>query len=418
MEKDASEGKLTPQIMTCITDSARGMGLHGHIQLDIKLGTSDGDNYLGVVYSVKVTGQSGVDGDGDSREARFVLKMMHPDPVARKSLQSVNLFANEIKLYSRIIPAFRDFQIRRRGREAEDLLAFVPRCFAAEGDGASDFILMEDLKASGFLMGDRRKGMDRDESTLAMRALGRLHAFSYAMKEEEPDAFGALSEGIVHAFFVPEKREMYHESFQKIGHTALEAVRIHSPGSAKYLERWISKGYVDGLTEICQMKEPLSVINHGDVWMNNVLFRGTPAREIMLLDYQLIQYHSPAIDVLYVLYSSLKKSIRDEIYEDLLMEYHKALSSTLRELGVRDDILSMETLKDHFKKYAGYGLGLCLFLIPIFYGEVTEEIVNVGHGDSVSKMACNHSVYMKSEEIQLMIADLVDEFVQRGYFEE
>ncbi|XP_046401100.1 uncharacterized protein LOC124167259 [Ischnura elegans] len=409
---------LSPRMAARIEAIARShLGLQGDIEIETKSASNDGDNFLGVVHSLKASGRTA---DGERRDTRFVLKTSHADPTARGHLQSAEVFDKEIRFYSRILPAFRDLQRRRCGEDQPDLLPFIPECFAAEVGvgGEGDYILMRDMKALGFEMGDRTQGMSREMAFLSFKAIARLHAFSFAMKELDPQAFRELSGGLRHVFFVPEKKEMYRGCFQSVAEGVLEVVRARSPSSASRLERWVAEGFVDGITAVNEADEPLSVINHGDVWVNNVLFRGCPPEEISVLDYQMIQTHSPAIDLLYTMYTSLRKETRDQIYADLLLEYHDTLTSTLRRLGVREDVLSMETLEEHMKKYALYGLNLSVFLAPMMFGKLTEEIVQVTDGDAMSKMAWNHRVFLKDEDIQVLVTDVVDEFVRRGCLED
>jgi aminoglycoside phosphotransferase (APT) family kinase protein len=65
-----------------------------------------------------------------------------------------------------------------------------------------------------------------------------------------------------------------------------------------------------------------NVLNHGDMWVNNILFRysntGQP-ESAMFVDYQLSHFTSPTIDLQYFIYTSPRDDIRMR-HEDTLLQ--------------------------------------------------------------------------------------------------
>jgi hypothetical protein len=60
----------------------------------------------------------------------------------------------------------------------------TPKCIYA----CKTFLVLEDLSATGFKMGERRKGLDLDHCLLVMRTLARFHAASVVLHEQDPDS--------------------------------------------------------------------------------------------------------------------------------------------------------------------------------------------------------------------------------------
>jgi len=51
----------------------------------------------------------------------------------------------------------------------------------------------------------------------------------------------------------------------------------------------------------------LNVLTHGDLWLNNIMFKGQSVR---FLDFQLVNFTSPAIDLHYFIYTSTTLDVR------------------------------------------------------------------------------------------------------------
>lgn len=60
---------------------------------------------------------------------------------------------------------------------------------------------------------------------------------------------------------------------------------------------------------------------------------------VCFVDWQLSRYSSPALDVLYMIFSSTQKGLRDRSYSDLIRYYYTVFSDTVRKLGSDPDKL-------------------------------------------------------------------------------
>ena len=65
-------------------------------------------------------------------------------------------------------------------------------CLYSYCDGEHDFIALEDLRPDGYAAASRQDGLDLNHSLILMKALGRFHALSLALKHQEPDVFKGL----------------------------------------------------------------------------------------------------------------------------------------------------------------------------------------------------------------------------------
>jgi aminoglycoside phosphotransferase (APT) family kinase protein len=98
-----------------------------------------------------------------------------------------------------------------------------------------------------------------------------------------------------------------------------------------------------------------SVVQHGDLRTDNILFSLDPAPRVTLLDFQTVRLGPPGIDPAYFLGSSLSTQTRRTIERALLAESHDRLSAT----GVAGD--------DFDARFRAYREG-ALYAVYLFRG--------------------------------------------------
>lgn len=90
--------------------------------------------------------------------------------------------------------------------------------------------------------------------------------------------------------------------------------------------------------------EDFNVLNHGDSWCNNFMFQYNDEGQrdnTLLVDFQLVQYGSPAHDLLYFLLSSVQQEIRLKEFDFFIKFYHTELSENLRFLNYQKEVPSL-----------------------------------------------------------------------------
>ena len=66
----------------------------------------------------------------------------------------------------------------------------------------------------------------------------------------------------------------------------------------------------------------LSVLCHGDLWLNSIFFKKDDTNELLITDYHLVQFTHPACDLVVFLYTSLGVGDRDKNIRRLLQFYY------------------------------------------------------------------------------------------------
>lgn len=148
-----------------------------------------------------------------------------------------------------------------------------------------------------------------------------------------------------------------------------------------------------------------NVITHGDYWVNNMLFRyenEKPIGHIMVcpffqfiflfnyrfvlsfkddiryfyltlqVDFQLCNYTSPAMDLLYFLNTSISDDIYFNHKDEVLKEYQQTLSATMASLGCKASPPSIGDLQKAMKERAVIGMIASFTILPIILVEKSE----------------------------------------------
>lgn len=292
----------------------------------IKDFTSKGDNYASVVSSVELD----FDLNGNDESITYIVKINPCHGMESFEEMTHTIFLKEAEFYIKLLP-----QLNGVLREHELSPLAVPECHYGTLEKKKELIFLEDLRPRGFKMFDRRKGLDVAHASLVLKELARLHAASLLLQKKDPeyskdtllhrgwinmtdDGFGMLQvlEGVMDTGIMMLKKVGGYES------------------SITWAESTKSK-----LREIFEkQREPCKhqVICHGDAWNNNLLFKydedGVPV-EVMLIDLQMCRREPFAVDLNYLLYTSLTGDVRKPNLDALLETYRGHFNGVMETEG-------------------------------------------------------------------------------------
>ncbi|XP_025262467.1 uncharacterized protein LOC105247775 [Camponotus floridanus] len=232
------------------------------------------------------------------------------------------------------------------------------------------FLVIEDLVSLGYRLACRHSGLDLDHCKLALRGLARFHATSVAICEKEPNQKEMYTRGM---FNIVQASEM-SEFFCK-GTKQLAEEMENWPGMKKYakkIAKLVDHIYNIGI-DMCKLSEnEFNVINHGDCWVNNMMFKynddGKPIDHVFV-DFQLCFYGSPAIDLLYFLNTSPSQDIFKDNRDTLYNEYLDTLSTTMKQLDCKTQPLTKEELKASMKQRASFGMIISMTALPLMLSD-------------------------------------------------
>lgn len=258
---------LPVYVLDLLSNIAKADGLTDYT-VELTAGCKHGDNFLGVVQRAVLHGQR----NGNAADLNLIIKLTSPNTARRQEFLMDHVFAREVLMYEKILPLFQKFQ-RDKGLAADEGFTSFPKCYAAIADEQSDrfVVIMEDLREKGFTMWPKEQPIPRDHLFMIVGQLAKLHAISFALKDQKPKVYEEFRElkDLFRCFFRSEGTIHFMDSAfdRAIGGLVNE----------QHIE-WLSdfKANMHTLREECLADgacDPFGVIGHGDLWLNNILFR-------------------------------------------------------------------------------------------------------------------------------------------------
>lgn len=124
------------------------------------------------------------------------------------------------------------------------------------------------------------------------------------------------------------------------------------------------------LTQYIEVGEPMrcgfQVLNHGDTWLNNMMFKSDGENipiDASLIDFQLSYWASPAADLLMFILTSVADDIKVDHFDDFIDLYHGELVSSLNKLNYAQHIPTLAELNsDLLEKGSFSKLNFIFFL--------------------------------------------------------
>lgn len=327
-------------------------------------GSNKGENFLGEITRVQLSGKNSL---GKEKNLDLILKCAPSSAKRREDFLNHIVFEREVFFYKTLAPKFLSFQ-QEKGLSADLIFSAYPRCLEAICDVESeDFLLVfENLRAQDFHMLPRDKPHSVSSLRLVVRTLAKYHAVSFAFKDQQPsnfEEFKGLHDIFTQYTMSPVVRQTFDASFVR----TIEL--LEDPKHIRILKELMVN--VDKhLANLYDAKalDRCGIIAHGDVWNNNLFFHETnnEADDLRFLDWQILRYSSPVLDLLYYLFSSTDKKVRKEEYENLLRIYYDQLALNIRALGSDPDrLFTFDDLQSELRRCGVYGLMRVQIIVQI-----------------------------------------------------
>ncbi|XP_052753395.1 uncharacterized protein LOC128201203 [Galleria mellonella] len=99
------------------------------------------------------------------------------------------------------------------------------------------------------------------------------------------------------------------------------------------IESKLTELYIEGCNSFKEYSNTLNVLNHKDLWANNIMFRyekGVPCNAL-LIDFQCLRYGPPAFDLTLLLYCTTSRCFRKQYENEIFRHYYSVFSEQLED---------------------------------------------------------------------------------------
>ncbi|XP_058825477.1 uncharacterized protein LOC131685633 [Topomyia yanbarensis] len=335
----------------------------GQFRVTFEVGSAKGDGFVAEMFRARI-----VEG---SREMVILCKIPPTNDVRRKQFNSMAIFEREVLAYSSLIPTIYEFQ-RDKGITDEQGVGFfnTPHCYFAYCDLVAEqsVIAMNDLRLKGYRMWNKMIPVNYEHAKLLMIQLGRLHAVSFALKDQRPEVFEKFKVPDIMTTAFDDSEPFKQMMFISVDR-ALTTLEEHEEKVRQKVLKMKNTMFEDMVTLTkSEMAEPYAVLGHGDCWINNMMYsykKGVPT-EVILLDWQICRYVSPALDLLYFLFCCTDGEFRAAHYDEMIRIYYASLKTLLEKLGGDPTRQFPYTaLLRQLKQCGKFGLIMAVFLVPM-----------------------------------------------------
>lgn len=234
-------------------------------KINVQGNSEKGDGYLGDITFVQVDSN---DAENARKTYNFVIKSGKKSSQLREVIPIHMAFENEVNFYNEIIPEFVKFQ---EEKGIEDPFKNFPKCYGTLIMDDMEMLVLDNLKFRNFSVHNRQEPMDKDHILKIMKTYGKLHAISYALRDQKPEVFerlGSLPGDIMKEFNKlsdPDNPKSVLDDVEKV---AVKRNELEIVQKCKDL-----KDQIINMANLTDPSDPYAVLLHGDCWNNNFMFK-------------------------------------------------------------------------------------------------------------------------------------------------
>ena len=369
-------------------------------KITISSGSNKSDGVAGSLKTVVVTTTSG-------NTHTLVVKLLPTEnPSILNYLVNCRVMESENEFYGSILQELK--AILKQHKLDPDLLPF-PKHFG----GTDAYCIMEDLRPAGYKMADKFQGLNWQQVSLTMSALAKLHATTYYYIRQEGEKVFHTNDIRPYLLHFPWNAKgmdpKYYKDTISMYLPMVDIMKQHNEQLGLKLKNLVPQ-FLSLFTGIFDKtdKEYFPVICHGDLWLNNILFKATnygniddPAA-IKFIDLQQAHRGNIFEDLVYFFGASTTPAFREKYLLRSLEIYHQSFTKMIKELGCPTPIgFSLGFLIQNFYKNLKT---LTIFAGPAISMQLIAENTENSHGDGSA--SCNQG--LEERDMESIVIHMVD----------
>lgn len=302
-----------------------------------------GNNYVGLVLRFKIFFHH----SSNTFVKSFIIKTTLPDPRMKEIVKNYKLFDKEMIMFETVLPKYQKILGKHEA-------AMCPESIKMDWDNMT--LVFEDLNESGFVVADRKKGLDMAHVKILIDHLAKYHACSMILAERE----GTEMFKEFHTHIVNDQSPEAKGHFSRLFRDLSEEIKTWS-GYERYgekLEKISSIFFQQEVDLYKKCKSKVKAVIHGDLWITNFMFKYDAKKnptEVKFIDLQIAYYGSPMFDLIYFLVTSVHDDIRFNRVNEVIQMYHQALIAVLKRLNYKGYVPTLFEFSEEYAEKSFFG---------------------------------------------------------------
>lgn len=286
-----------------------------------------GENFGGILTRVKT--KYHLSRSQQWLEKKLIVKISYEsDPIASAIMAPYDIFNREMSIYEEVLPKLTE--LLREIDDSDEMFST-----AIHIDRRRQLLIFDDLSERGFIMANRLHGLDMTHAKLILQKLAKMHATSAVLNERGSGHLEKFDRGFFNRY-----TDNYSTYFVGSLLICAEFILKNMPALAFYGDKLkrLAPYYME-IGKHCFMPTPgqVNVLAHGDVWINNVMFKYDPKTgepvDVRIIDFQYSFRGSPTLDLHHLFNTSLQEPLRLYKQDILFQYYHDIFSDMLYRLN-------------------------------------------------------------------------------------
>ncbi|ALC45502.1 CG6834, partial [Drosophila busckii] len=351
----------------------------------IKPAMCAGENYATLMLRVSIDAELT---DKTIKPVSYMMKVPHDTPTMQQMLEVANFFDIENAAYMDLVPRFEQLY-KDKGID----VTFGPRAYKFKESlekepKLANTVVMRDLGQDGYKNVNRLNCLDFEGTKLVLRRIAQYHAAGAQYQK----VHGAYPDRFLHGMFGndPAKVMVFMEGMIKPMQKMFLSNLKHYKDGEKYhdkMEKYFNQSLQEFITLGTFNPHEFNVMNHGDCWVNNFLFKTAANGELvdmLFVDFQNPRYGHPAADLLYFIMTSVHIDYKLNNFDYFIKYYHEQVTENLKLLDYDGIIPSLRDLHMQMYKYGAWAVTAAMMVLPVVLLESNESATFdnfIGKGD-------------------------------------
>ncbi|KAK4874379.1 hypothetical protein RN001_013739 [Aquatica leii] len=308
---------------------------------------------------------------------------------------------NEYGIYAEIIPMMEKLKYYQK---------IAPKIYHLS-TGLKKEIVMEDLSVLNYEMADRHKGLDLEHCLFVIKKLANFHASSVALYENDPKIMDLYDRGMFY------RSNLSEQMFSVLIQDAINVWK-NEPSLKKYYEKTTIDEVIKRTYKVRNRDSKLNVLNHGDFWVNNLLFHYDADErldDVLFIDFQASVFASPFVDLHYFIVTSTSQEVKEKHIYDILRYYYDTLVENVKIFQVQTAMPNWNDFKKDFCDKAFIGITTSCIILPLVKAKNTkdasvENFVGNNEEGSFRRHCFTNTLYLNDIKFLLQFYDSLGVF--------